>query len=295
MNFTREPIIETIISPKEGCKLLVRTSKSVSGAEEYYVDAVEVVSFGPAFFFRSMERPKAFLVPASDYEVLEVKETRVALKNVSHERNIKIGGGREAPPRHSNREPAPERDREREREREPVIATADDHQPVAEEAGLDDAIGARMDKRRDRRRRRHRRPEGEQEWTDRRQSEDQKPMPEGEQKAQGGGAEDEAKVSSQMFSSLIPPPTKLISETISRYKDKEFMESLPTREVGAHKEQKPKKEPKEQPPSDEESTGSESTPLNRVSTSLVSEHLEINSLSSTHFSPLQGGNDSYFF
>lgn len=306
MNFTREPIIETIISPKEGCKLLVRTSKSVSGAEEYYVDAVEVVSFGPAFFFRSMERPKAFLVPVSDYEVLEVKETRVALKNVSHERNIKIGGGREPSHRHSNREPAQER--EREREREPVVASVDeDQQAVAEEGELDDAIGARMDKRRDRRRRRHRRPSDEQEWTDRRQADDQKPKPEGEQKAQGGGAEDEAKVSSQMFSSLIPPPSKLISETISRYKDKEFMESLPTREVAGAKEvkvdetkdekpkeEKPKKEPKELPPSDDEPTGSESTPLNRVSTSLVSEHLEINSLSSTHFSPLQGGNDSYF-
>ncbi len=89
MNFTREPIIETIISPREGCKLLVRSSKSGGPAEEYYVDAVEVVSFGRAFFFRSMERPKAFLVPASDYEVLEVKEARVALKNVSHERQHK--------------------------------------------------------------------------------------------------------------------------------------------------------------------------------------------------------------
>ena len=299
MNFTREPIIETIISPKEGCKLLVRTSKSVAGAEEYYVDAVEVVSFGPAFFFRSMERPKAFLVPVSDYEVLEVKETRVALKNVSHERNIKIGGGRgEAPQRHSNREQQErDRDREREREREPVVASADeDQQPVAEEAGMEDATGARMDKRRDRRRRRHRRPEGEQEWTDRRQAEESKPQPEGEQKAQGGGAEDETKVSSQMFSALIPPPTKLISETISRYKDKEYMESLPTREVGPKKEAKEQPssdedEPKKQPRSDDEGAGSESAPLNRVSSPLT----EVNSLSSTHFSPLQGRSDSYFF
>ncbi len=100
MNFTREPIIETIISPKEGSKLLVRSSKNGSVTEEYFVDAVEVVSFGRAFFFRSMERPKAFLVPVTDYEVLEVRETKVALKNVSHDRNIKIGGGREslAPP-----------------------------------------------------------------------------------------------------------------------------------------------------------------------------------------------------
>ena len=74
MNFTREPIIETIISPKDGYKLLVRNSKG-ENFEEHYVDAVEVVSFGRAFFFRSMERPKAFLVPVSDYEILEVKDT----------------------------------------------------------------------------------------------------------------------------------------------------------------------------------------------------------------------------
>lgn len=294
VNFTREPIIETIISPKEGCKLLVRTSKSAPGAEEYYVDAVEVVSFGPAFFFRSMERPKAFLVPVSDYEVLEVKETRVALKNVSHERSIKIGGGREPSQRHNNnRESAQERDREREREREPVVASDEEPATAGEEVTAEEGANSRVDKRRDRRRRRHRRSSDDQEWTDRKQAEEQKPQPEGEQKAQGGGAEDEAKVSSQMFSSLIPPPTKLISETISKYKDKEFMESLPTREVAEPKEEKPKKEPKEGPPS-EESSGSESTPLNRVSTSFVSEHLEVNSLSSTHFSSLHGGNDSYF-
>ena len=65
MNFTREPIIETIISPKEGYKLLVRSSKGESRQKNIIVDAVEVVSFGRAFFFRSLERPKAFFVPAA--------------------------------------------------------------------------------------------------------------------------------------------------------------------------------------------------------------------------------------
>ena len=71
MNFTREPIIETIISPKDGYKLCVRNSK-VAGAEEFFVDAIEVVSFGNSFFFRGIERPKPFLVPVSDYEIFEV-------------------------------------------------------------------------------------------------------------------------------------------------------------------------------------------------------------------------------
>ena len=49
MDFTREPIIETVITPKEGCKIVVRSSKS-NGQEEHFVDAVEVVSFGHSFF-----------------------------------------------------------------------------------------------------------------------------------------------------------------------------------------------------------------------------------------------------
>ena len=102
MNFTREPIIETVITPREGCKLVVRNSKGVG--EEYFVDAIEVVSFGRSFFFRSLERPKSFLVPVSDYEVLELKEIRMALKNASAERSIKIGGGRETPVRAQPRE-----------------------------------------------------------------------------------------------------------------------------------------------------------------------------------------------
>lgn len=95
MDFTREPIIETIISPREGFKLVVRNSKSDSN-EEYSVDAVEVVSFGNALFFRSQERPKSFLLPISDYEVVELRESRAVLKTPQVEKTIKIGGGKEA-------------------------------------------------------------------------------------------------------------------------------------------------------------------------------------------------------
>ena len=75
MNYTREPIIETVITPKEGCKLVVRNSK-VAGQEEYFVDALEIVNFGNATFFRSTESPKSFLVSTTDYEVIELKETK---------------------------------------------------------------------------------------------------------------------------------------------------------------------------------------------------------------------------
>lgn len=94
MNFTREPIIETIVAPREGFRLLIRSSKQ-RGGDEFHVDAVEMVSFGTALFFRCLEKPKPFLLPVSDYEVLEVKEARVAIKGVQTEKSIKIGGGRD--------------------------------------------------------------------------------------------------------------------------------------------------------------------------------------------------------
>ena len=93
MNFTREPITETIITPKEGCKLIIRNTKG--GSSEYNVDAVEVVNFGTALFFRSLERPKSFLLPVSDFEVVETKETRVAIKAAQIEKSVKISGGKQ--------------------------------------------------------------------------------------------------------------------------------------------------------------------------------------------------------
>lgn len=115
MNYTREPIIETILTPKEGHKLIVRSS---SGAhqEEYNVDAVEIVSFGNAFFFRSQERPKSFLVPVSDYEVIEGKEIRMVLKKATVEKNIKIAGGKkEKEPEPASEEPKAKKRRTRRR------------------------------------------------------------------------------------------------------------------------------------------------------------------------------------
>ncbi len=94
MNYTREPIIESIITPKEGCKLVVRNSKKGASSEEYFVESLEIVSFGNAIFFRSTERPKSFLVPVTDYEVIELKETKMVLKSASIEKSIKIGGGK---------------------------------------------------------------------------------------------------------------------------------------------------------------------------------------------------------
>lgn len=205
MNFTREPIIETILSPKDGCKLCIRNSK-IAGAEELFVDAVEVVSFGQAFFFRGQERPKPFLVPASDYEVFEVKETRVVLKNITHERNIKIGGGREAfvkPPK------------------EVVLEKVEDVEKELEEKELTTEVvaDAKTDKKRDRRRnRRKRMAEEKKESGDKpKASVEDSSVEEGEE----GAPVAEVKVTSAMFTHLLPPPPTLISETLGRLREKE--------------------------------------------------------------------------
>lgn len=221
MDFTREPIIETVITPKEGCKLVVRSSKTV-GQEEYFVDAVEVVTFGNAIFFRSLERPKAFIVPASDYEVLEVREARIVLKNVGMDRSIKIGGGRESiakMPKESIEETLPEkdaaalplessrgdtrserkRDRRRQyrkkRSREDAPVFADDAQDKeSEKIGLEDTVDLQKP---------------------------HKVLSESE-------VAEAASMSDSLLSNLLTPPP-LISETIGRYKEK-FRDAFYTKE-----------------------------------------------------------------
>lgn len=223
MDFTREPIVETVITPKEGCKLVVRSSKS-TGQEEYFVDAVEVVSFGHSFFFRSLERPKAFLVPVSDYEILEVREARMVLKNVGIDRAIKIGGGRDAQMR-GQREQPQEKPEPNVQAEEYASAESSAAQPVAGETKAPDT---RLDKKRDRRRH-YRRRRGREEGGEGAPGEEGQEVKEGSPKIESAEpralAEGEAAplvqpvTTSSILTSLLPPPSTLISETIARYKD----------------------------------------------------------------------------
>ena len=206
MNFTREPIIETVITPKDGYKLTIRNSKGGS-QEEYSVDAIEIVSFGQSMFFRSQERPKTFLLPVTDYEVVEVKETRVVLKNAPLEGSIKIGGGK---PQH--RAPAP---KEQTEDKAPIVA-----KPQEEET--DDR--PRRRKSSSRRRRDHEQHES------RAPTEAKTPKIAAPALAQDAekkltlvektvaSTELEAPVSTAMFRGLIPPPTGLISEKLQHEK-----------------------------------------------------------------------------
>jgi len=96
--FTREPLIETIISPREGYKLILRSSKH-EGSEEFCVDSVEVITFGNHCFYRSLDRSETFLLPVFDYEIVEARSQRLTLKtSTSQDKEIKIGKPKETRP-----------------------------------------------------------------------------------------------------------------------------------------------------------------------------------------------------
>lgn len=197
MDFTREPVIESVITPKEGCKLVVRSSKGI-GPEEYFVDAIEVVSFGNCFFYRSTEKPKSFLAPVGDYEVLEVRETRLVLKHVGEEQATKTI---------SKRNVAQEK-----------VTT--EKEQIQE---------ARLEKKRERRRhsRRKRREETKKEETPK-ESE-----PQNEEKT-----EIEPTKQPPISESFLPPPPTLISDSISRYKkNDEFKDAFYVPKEGEGAEQ----------------------------------------------------------
>lgn len=183
MNFTREPIIETILTPKDGYKLLISNTKGEK-KEEFSVDAVEVVSFGHSFFYRSLERPKSFLVPVSDYQVVEVKETRVSLKAASPDKSIKIGGGRSQAVKASSSD--------KDKEEEPK-------------------------KKGRRQRRRRAATEAKKEEVKEKVSSEETPSE---------PISEEPKVAR-----LIPPPSTLISDSISRYREEQTQAEVSEEEV----------------------------------------------------------------
>lgn len=235
MNFTREPLIETVITSKDGYKLALRNSKG-GGQEEFFVDAIEVISFGNTSFYRSLEKPKSFLVPVSDYEIIEVRETRMVLKSASVDRGIKIAGGRETAMKPSREEKV----------EEPA--------PIKEvEAAVEEQ---KVEKRRERRRTRKRRGKGEHHEEREGEAEVEEPPQKAEKK--------EVVAKSVEKPSLIPPPSTLISETISRYK--EIVIHEPKEEEREEKKTAPKKEEEffEEPSEDSSAVKQEAQPREPV-------------------------------
>lgn len=221
MDFTREPIIETVVTPRTGCKLVVRNSKGI-GQEEYFVDALEVVSFGTSLFFRSQERPKSFLLPATDYEVLEVREARMILKHAgASERPVSkpIVIKETAPARAPAREVVEEEAEPAEMESEAVEAM-----PAAEAAPV---AAERTDSRKRERRRHPRRRRGREEGASKEAvvAVAESPVEGGEEdsgiRRDTTAEEENGAVTPSILSTLLPPPPTLISETIHRYRQDE--------------------------------------------------------------------------
>ncbi len=207
MDFTREPIIETVITPREGYRLVVRSSKG-AGSEEHFVDALEVVSFGSGIFFRSLERPKPFIVPVADYEVLEVREPRMVLKT--------SGSDNAKAPIQRLKAADPQK----------IEAAVAQEQPVGSQSSAEgkniERPAEKNDKRRDRRRGFRRRRGGR----------DEAGRPEGaegetsEEALQPGldanselASETKMPSSTPMLSSILPPPTKLIRDDLKRLRE----------------------------------------------------------------------------
>lgn len=187
MDFTREPIIESVVTPRDGYKLVIRSSKGTA-QEEYFVDSLEMVSFGGSFFYRSLERPKSFLVPVSDYEVIEAREARMVLKSASPDRGaIRIGGGKKDKEEDSKPEqPKQEKSRRRSnrRRRKEEVEEPKEQQPVEVEAEVEvtESVEEVVEKP-----------------VKPKKKESQKPV----------------------VSSLLPPPKTLIRDSMERYRDDE--------------------------------------------------------------------------
>lgn len=222
MDFTREPIIETIITPKEGYKLVVKNSR-IENQEDYVVDAVEIVSFSGTPFFRSLERPRAFLLPVADFEVTEVRETRMVLKTPGSDRSIKIGGGREG-----GSKPAREQEKNEESSKVQHDSKKEESSSASPVEGSEEShIDPRLEKKRDRRRQSRKR-RGRDEPLKEGQGE---PVVDVEGKVteratfvEGTSSvkEDVPQMTPSMFSALLQPPPTLISETINRYRENDL-------------------------------------------------------------------------
>lgn len=207
MHFTREPIIETVVTARDGYNLTVRSTKT-KDREEYTVEAVEIVSFGSAQFFRSLEKPHAFLLPTSDFELCETKETRVLLKGVSFEKSIKIGGGREA-------------FRVSKEVVEEIKETSEPSSAATEGKVEVPASPRHKDRKRHRRRRANEERNEMKRWGEQKKTEEETLPPEEKDKQSQEVAQH---TPLPLLGTLIPPPTTLVSKSLARYKDSLVLE-----------------------------------------------------------------------
>jgi hypothetical protein len=205
VNFTREPIIESIISARDGFKLSIRSTK-IQENREILVDAVEIVSFGNSHFFRCQEKPKPFFFPVGDYEVSEVKETRFILKNSTPEKSVKIQSSKEH--LHKTAKELPEEE----------ILTEEEEisEEPKEELTEDTSASSQRDDKKSKRNRRKRDRQKQQRFTPTDVTQEEVST-EGDK---GGDTKDEALVSSptSIAPKFITPPPALIISALSHRK-----------------------------------------------------------------------------
>ncbi len=206
MHFTREPIIESILSAREGFKLVLKNSKTAS-CQEISAEVIEIVSFAGSVFYRSQDRLKNFMVPAADFEIAEVKDGRLVLKNISLEKSQKLQNpSKEVSTTTSDEEHGG--DFLSDLDEDVVVA------PQTSQTAPTTQNNNRLEKRRERRRNRRRRHS-----EDRVQDDKKEPQEGSQQEAVEESTQSESPAPIPVLN-LIPPPTTLISQTLARYKEK---------------------------------------------------------------------------
>lgn len=213
MHFTREPIVESIISARDGYKLVLKNSKATSNSE-ISTEVVEIVSFSGTIFFRSQDRSKNFLLPATDFEISEVKDSRLVLKNISLEKSSKL----QNPARETSAHDISEETSEE------VVVSADSDADVASVSSSNNSNQTRLERRRERRRNRRRRHSEDKTSEDKKEGSSEAVI-ENHQESTDHVDETEQSIPAAAVViptlNLIPPPTTLISQTLARYKEKQ--------------------------------------------------------------------------
>lgn len=213
MHFTREPIIESILSARDGYKLVLRNSKTASSAE-ISAEVIEIVSFAGTVFYRSQDRSRNFLLPAIDFEIVEVKDARLVLKNISLEKSSKL----QNPPKETVLEEASD-------ELHDDAVVGNDQEVQASATTANSSQNSRLERRRERRRNRRRRHNEEKNTEEKKDGsvDTAQEQESSESLADGGSLLDNVSPQPSIqipTLNLIPPPTTLISQTLARYKEK---------------------------------------------------------------------------
>lgn len=92
MDFTRIPLLETILTAREGYVLHLHNCWREE--EHYTAAALQLVTIGGVLFYRAAEDPCLFLLPANAYRVTESKQPSLGLVYSKEQRRPRKGNTR---------------------------------------------------------------------------------------------------------------------------------------------------------------------------------------------------------